>query len=133
MTATEEALEVRATHTVHKMLAEASTDATITFLDACLAIELALQHLESQSVFCLDFSLDMNDKAVVVTVTAATTQRPATFDLTDLRKIIFMVCMPKATPDGTALLMVRRAVFEHLKDPTVQYRIRNEATTARKT
>ena len=121
----------QATLSVRKMLADAGENVPITFMDACLAIEVALLHLESLGTFCLDFSLTFTAKAVEFTVMSASTTRPSLFDLSDLRKILFMVCMPKASPDGSCVLLVQRVVFEHMKDPTVQYKVRNETTPHR--
>lgn len=125
-------LAKEATNAVRKMLAETSTEGPTSFLDSCLAIELAFRHLESTGVFCVDFSLEFVNNSVEVTVTAASVTRPEKFDLDGLREIIFMVCMPKHALTKDVVLLVRRATFEHSKDPTVQYKVKNESTPPRR-
>jgi hypothetical protein len=119
-------LTTQATAAVQEMLAQASAEKAMNFLEFCVAVETSLILLAENGCFCRDFSLTFDENRLEFEALAATAERPENFDLTDLSRTILMVCAPKQLHD-THSLVVRRAVLSYQNDPTVQYRIKTNA------
>lgn len=119
-----------ATQAVQAMLANANDERSLNFLEFCLAVEIALNLLADKDIFCLDFSLAFDDNKLTFEALKVVTAKPDGFDLSDFRKTIVAVCAPKAFHTGitgSSTLVVRRAIFSFGNDPTVQYRIKQNA------